>query len=64
LVDLDDLVDAAGVAEILGLSRVNGVFVYQARYAEMPKPVLDLGNRRVKLWSRKQMTAWQAKRGK
>lgn len=60
--DLDDLVDANGVAEILGLSRTSGVFVYQTRYLDMPKPVLDLGEKRVKLWSRRAMKAWQAKR--
>ena len=57
--DLDDLVDANGVASILGLTRTSGVFVYQARYTDMPKPVLDLGDRKAKLWSRKEMEAWQ-----
>ena len=61
--DLDDLADANAVAEILGLSRTNGVFVYQSRYPAMPKPVLDLGQRRAKLWSRTQMQAWQGRRG-
>lgn len=60
--DLDDLIDANAVAEILGLTRTNGVFVYQARYADMPAPILDLGERRTKLWSRVQMEAWQVKR--
>jgi hypothetical protein len=48
-VDLDDLLDANGVAEILGLTHRNTVSVYQHRYADMPRPVLDFGTSRVKL---------------
>jgi hypothetical protein len=40
-VDIDDLVDANGVAELLGLTHRNTVSVYQHRYPEMPRPVLD-----------------------
>ena len=35
----EDLIDARGVAEILGLSAPNTVSVYQHRYADMPRPV-------------------------
>lgn len=60
-VDIDELVDARGVAEILGLSHPNTVSVYQYRHGDMPRPALDLGERRVKLWLRSEITAWAAK---
>jgi len=42
-VNTEDLIDANGVAEIVGLAHRNTVSVYQRRYAEMPHPVVDLG---------------------
>ncbi|MGV1005150.1 MAG: helix-turn-helix transcriptional regulator [Candidatus Nanopelagicales bacterium] len=63
MIDADDLIDANTVAEIVGLTRTAGVFVYQKRYAEMPRPVLDLGPHKVKLWSRSEIEAWVANRG-
>jgi hypothetical protein len=66
-IDPDDLVDAQGVAEILGLSHRNSVSLYQRRYADMPRPVVDLGEGRVKLWSRLQIHRWaghQAAKGR
>ena len=60
-VDIEDLLDARGVAELLGLSHPNTVSVYQHRYPDMPKPALDLGERRVKLWLRPEIQAWMAK---
>jgi predicted DNA-binding transcriptional regulator AlpA len=56
----DDLIDAHGVAEILGLSMSQTVSTYQRRYADMPQPVLDLGRGRPKLWSRDQIENWAA----
>lgn len=58
MVDLDDLADARGVAEMLGLSHPNTVSVYQHRHADMPRPVIDLGERRVKLWLRSEIAGW------
>jgi predicted DNA-binding transcriptional regulator AlpA len=58
MVDTDDLVDARGVAELLGLSHPNSVSTYQHRYADMPRPVVDLGIGRPRLWSRSQMEIW------
>lgn len=57
-VDTDDLIDAAGVAELLGLAHRNTVSVYQGRYKEMPRPVVDLGSGRTKLWLRSQIQEW------
>ncbi|MGH2871981.1 MAG: hypothetical protein ACRDL5_05915 [Solirubrobacteraceae bacterium] len=47
-----DLIEAQGVADVLGLSHRNTVSQYQRRYADMPRPVLDLGQGRVKPWRR------------
>ncbi|HEY1517480.1 MAG TPA: hypothetical protein VGF91_13745 [Solirubrobacteraceae bacterium] len=58
MVDIDDLVDAHGVAQMLGLSHPNTVSVYQHRYEEMPRPVIDLGRGRVKLWLRPEIEEW------
>ena len=54
----EDLIDAQDVADILGLSHRNTVFQYQRRYDDMPQPVVDLGEGRVKLWLRPQIERW------
>lgn len=61
-VDTDDLIDARGVAELLGLSHPNSVSTYQHRYPDMPRPVVDLGEGRCKLWLRNQIEAWRQDR--
>jgi glutathione-regulated potassium-efflux system ancillary protein KefG len=61
-VAIDDLVDARGVAEILGLAHYNTVSVYQHRYEDMPRPVLDLGKDRIKLWLRPEIEEWSSRR--
>lgn len=60
-VDPDDLIDAQGVADILKLSHRNSVSLYQRRYPGMPRPVVDLGAGRVKLWLRPEIERWAAK---
>ena len=57
-VDLDELIDANGVAELLGLAHRNTVSVYQHRHEDMPRPVLNLGNGRIKLWLRPEVQRW------
>jgi glutathione-regulated potassium-efflux system ancillary protein KefG len=54
----EDLIDARDVAAILGLSHPSAVSVYQHRYLEMPRPVVDLGRGRPKLWLRPQIERW------
>ena len=56
----EDLLDAQGVAGLLGLSHRNTVFQYQRRYDDMPRPVVDLGEGRVKLWLRPEIERWAA----
>jgi glutathione-regulated potassium-efflux system ancillary protein KefG len=67
MVPTEELLDAQGVADILGLAHRNTVSQYQQRYDDMPKPVIDLGKGRVKLWLRPQIEDWadrQASRGR
>ena len=59
---LDELIDAHDVAKLLGLTHPNNVYVYQQRYSDMPKPILDLGHGRVKLWRRPEIERWQRQR--
>jgi glutathione-regulated potassium-efflux system ancillary protein KefG len=63
-VAIEDLIDARGVAELLGLAHYNTVSVYQHRYEDMPRPVLDLGKDRIKLWLRPEIERWAANRSK
>ncbi len=57
-VNTEDLIDAHGVAELLGLSHANSVSTYQRRYEDMPRPVIDLGQGRCKMWSRTEIALW------
>ena len=61
-VDVDDLIDAQGVADLLGLAQRNTVSLYQRRYGDMPRPVVDLGKGRCKMWSAKEIKAWERAR--
>ncbi len=60
MVRTEDLLDAQGVADVLRLAHRNTVSQYQQRYDDMPKPVVDLGKGRVKLWLRPEIEAWAA----
>lgn len=59
-IEIDDLADAADVAELIGLSNPNGVSVYRRRYADFPEPVVEKG--RCLLWIRSDVVAWSAGR--
>jgi hypothetical protein len=54
----EDLVDARELARLLGLGHANSVSTYQRRYPDMPRPILDLGPGRPKLWLRPHVRAW------
>lgn len=62
LVDTDDLIDSSEVAKILGLSHRNSVSLYQRRYPNMPRPVVEGGGGRTKLWLRSELRTWQETR--
>ena len=61
-VNTEDLIDAHAVAEILGLSHPNSVSTYLRRYADMPKPVIDLGAGRPRLWLEPEILEWADQR--
>jgi predicted DNA-binding transcriptional regulator AlpA len=61
-VDTEDLIDAHQVARILGLSHFQSVSTYQRRYAKMPRPVVDLGAGRPRLWLRSEVVRWARNR--
>jgi predicted DNA-binding transcriptional regulator AlpA len=60
-IDTDDVIDATGMAALLGLSQRNTVSLYQRRYPSMPRPVIDLGQGRCKLWLRSEVEDWRSK---
>ena len=57
-VDPDDLIDSTDVARILELAQPNSVHLYMRRYPDMPRPVVDRGPNRAKLWLRSEVEAW------
>jgi len=61
-IDTDDVIDAQGVADLLGLAQRNTVSLYQKRYPDMPRPVIVLGQGRCKLWLRSQIERWRYQR--
>ncbi len=61
-VDVNELIDAHAVADILRLAQRNTVSLYQRRYPDMPKPVVDLGNGRCKMWLRNEIERWSQER--
>ncbi|HEX3542797.1 MAG TPA: hypothetical protein VHT75_20380 [Acidimicrobiales bacterium] len=61
-VDLEDLIDAGDVAQILGLASRRTVSVYQQRYPDMPRPVIERSAGHTKLWLRSEIEAWAAGR--
>jgi glutathione-regulated potassium-efflux system ancillary protein KefG len=58
MVNTEDLADAREVADLLGLSHPNSVSLYQRRYPDMPRPVIDLGRGRPRLWLRPAILDW------
>ena len=61
-INSEDLIDSQIVAEILGLSHRNTVTTYLKRYPDMPKPIVELGTGRVRLWLRPDIEAWAENR--
>ena len=56
-VDVDDLIDAREVADLLGLSSPRAVAVYASR--GLPEPIIDRGPNTAKLWLRQDIERWQ-----
>lgn len=57
-IDTDDIIDSRGVAEIIGVSWSNAVGTYMTRYPDFPRPVINLGRGRCRLWLRSEVEAW------
>jgi glutathione-regulated potassium-efflux system ancillary protein KefG len=57
MVDPEDLIDSAQVAQMLGLSKRNSVLTYRNRYPSFPQPVVD--RPRAKLWRRQDVESWR-----
>ncbi|MEM8619083.1 MAG: hypothetical protein AAGF73_05135 [Actinomycetota bacterium] len=62
MVNTDELIDARGLADLIGLSHPNSVSLYQRRYPDMPRPIIDLGRGRPRLWRRPDIESWLAQR--
>jgi glutathione-regulated potassium-efflux system ancillary protein KefG len=57
-VNTEDLIDANDVAQLIGLAHRNTVSQYLHKYPDMPRPVVDLGGTRARLWLRPEIDAW------
>ncbi len=57
-VDLDDLLDADEVAELLGLSSRGAVSVYRRRYEDFPEPALERSSGRCQFWITEDIERW------
>ena len=57
-VNTEDLVGAAEVARILGLAQANSVTTYLRRYADFPRPIVELADSKVRLWLRPEIVSW------
>jgi len=62
MVNTEQLIDSRELASLLGLAHPNSVSLYQRRYADMPRPVVDLGNGRPRLWLRPDIIEWMQTR--
>jgi predicted DNA-binding transcriptional regulator AlpA len=60
-VRLKDIIDAHGVADVLGIS-ANSVYVYRKRHDDFPPPILVHG--RCLMWHRGDITRWMRARAK
>jgi len=63
-VSTEDLIDAKGVADLLGLTQRTAVSVYQKRYPDMPRPVVNLARGRTLLWLRSEIQKWARQTGR
>jgi predicted DNA-binding transcriptional regulator AlpA len=62
MLNTEELIDSRTLAQMLGLAHPNSVSLYQRRYADMPRPVVDLGTGRPRLWHRPAIAEWMESR--
>ena len=60
-IDPANLIDAQGVAELLGLRHRTSVSTYRRRY-DFPEPIVEMGVGRCLLWLRADVEAWARSR--
>lgn len=53
-----NIIDAAGVAAVIGLAHRNNVYTYRRQYTNFPAPILTHG--RCHMWYRPDIEAWKA----
>ena len=58
MLELEDLIDAAEVAALLGVSGPNVIAVYRRRHDDFPEPVLIKSSGKCMLWLRQDVVAW------
>lgn len=58
----DDLIDAAEVASVLGLSSAKSISVYRSRYSDFPEPFVTKASGKCVLWLRADVESWAAAR--
>ena len=63
-VNTEDLIDASEVAGLLGLAHRNTVSVYQQRYPDMPRPVVERSGGKTRLWLRPEIEKWMSQTGR
>jgi len=61
-VDTEDLIDSQEVADLLGLSHRNSVSTYLRRYEAFPRPIVERGGGRTRLWLRSDLEEWKDSR--
>lgn len=54
----EDLIDVYEVAKLLGLAHRNSVTTYLERYEDMPRPIIDFGGGKCRLWLRSEIREW------
>ncbi len=61
-IDVEDLVGAAEIAELLGLAHSQSVHTWHRRYADFPSPVARL--RQALVWYWPDVEAWARRTGR
>jgi hypothetical protein len=61
-VAVDDLIDTAHVAAVVGLTHRNSVATYMRRYRDFPRPLFETEGGQCRLWSRTDVESWLASR--
>ena len=58
-VDIENILSAQEVAEVLGLGLRNSITVYRGRYPDFPEPLKEWPG--FKVWNRPDVTRWARK---